>query len=442
MGLSKKAIGLLHYTAPPVVGGVESVMAHHARLLAEAGHAVCMIAARGDTHIPNVEFKKIPLVDSRDPEIMGMKGHLDRGEVPPNFAVLVDRIAVELQTAVSHLDYLIAHNICSLHKNLALTAALRQVCQQPDAPHLIIWHHDLACATPRYADEVYPGYPWDLIRQDWPDVQPTHVVVSQLRRRELAELFQMPPETIHVIPSGLEIDNFLKLEPQTVDLLEQTNYLQASPRLLLPVRITRRKNIELAIKTVAAMCQHMPQTSLIITGPPGPHNPSNQVYFDDLRQLRAELGVQGQVHFMAEIVEAYLPDVVIADFFRVADALLFPSREEGFGIPALEAGLVRMPIFCADILPLREIAGSHATYFSPDIDPATLAKLITDQLQNSDVYQLRQQVLQQYTWGGIYEHRIAPLLNYQQKKIDKRIPENSPIDTIENNRDVIHKSPE
>ena len=74
MDLSKKAIGLLHYTAPPVVGGVESVMAHHARLLAEAGHDVCIIAARGDAQILNVEFKKIPLVDSRDPQVMEMKG--------------------------------------------------------------------------------------------------------------------------------------------------------------------------------------------------------------------------------------------------------------------------------------------------------------------------------------------------------------------------------
>ncbi len=424
MGLSKKAIGLLHYTAPPVVGGVESVLAHHARLLAAAGHSVCIIAARGDVHLLNVDFKRIPLVDSRHPEIMEMKGHLDNGEVPLNFAELVARIAVELETAVKDLDFLIAHNVCSLHKNLALTAALRQVCQQPDAPHLIIWHHDLACTTPRYAAEVYPGYPWDLIRQDWPEVQPTHVVVSELRRQELADLFQIPPETIHVVPSGLEIDNFLKLDPLTNDLLDKTNYLQACPRLLLPVRITRRKNIELAIRTVAAMRQHMPQTSLIVTGPPGPHNPSNQAYFDQLRQLRSELGVQDQVHFMAEIIDEYLPDVVIADFFRVADALLMPSREEGFGIPALEAGLVGLPIFCADILPLREIAGSHATYFSPDVDPPVLANLVTEQLQNSDIYQLRQQILQQYTWDGIYKHRIAPLLNQQKRPIRKRIQEN------------------
>ena len=31
-------IALLHYSAPPIVGGVESVLAHHAREMAAAGH--------------------------------------------------------------------------------------------------------------------------------------------------------------------------------------------------------------------------------------------------------------------------------------------------------------------------------------------------------------------------------------------------------------------
>jgi hypothetical protein len=37
------------------------------------------------------------------------------------------------------------------------------------------------------------------------------------------------------------------------------NYQDANPRLFLPVRITRRKNIERAIRTVAAMRQQMPK---------------------------------------------------------------------------------------------------------------------------------------------------------------------------------------
>lgn len=406
----KKAVGLLHYTAPPVVGGVESVLGHHARLLNQAGYTVRVIAGRGGEHYSKIQFTYIPLADSREPRILALKGHLDIGEVPHEFEETVKKIQAGLATAVKDLDFLIAHNVCSLHKNLALTAALRRICNQPGAPQLIMWHHDLAWTTPRYEAEMYPGWPWDLIRENWSEVQPKHVAVSSLRQRELAALLHISEDMIQVVPSGLDTEHFLKLDPITSELIKKTNYLQAALRLLLPVRITRRKNIEFAIRTVSALNQIMPQTNIIITGPPGPHNPANQIYFDQLKQLRSDLGMEGQVHFLAEIVSEYLPDVVIADFYRMADALFFPSLEEGFGIPILEAGVVGLPIFCADIPPLREIAGPHATYFSPEMDPFVLANVVIEKLQNNDFYQLRRHVRQHYTWDGVFESKILPLL--------------------------------
>ena len=45
-------IALLHYSVPPVVGGVESVLAQQARLMADAGHAVQVIAGRGGQFDP------------------------------------------------------------------------------------------------------------------------------------------------------------------------------------------------------------------------------------------------------------------------------------------------------------------------------------------------------------------------------------------------------
>ena len=62
-------------------------------------------------------------------------------------------------------DVLIAHNVASLQKNLALTAALHEAYKMPGFPTLILWHHDLAWTTPRYRDELHEGYPWDLLRK-------------------------------------------------------------------------------------------------------------------------------------------------------------------------------------------------------------------------------------------------------------------------------------
>lgn len=417
--MSKK-IALVHYTAPPVVGGVESVLGHHARLMAAAGHDVAIIAGRGANINDHTRFIHLPLADSRHPDIMAAKERLDMGQIPPGFEQLVVTIAESLQAATAGMDIIIAHNVCSLHKNLALTAALRRVSATAGAPKLIIWHHDLAWTTPRYARDLHSGWPWDLLRQQWPEVQPKQVVVSELRRRELAELLEIAPDTISVIPSGLDVADFLKLEAQTVKLMQILALLDAAPLLLLPVRVTARKNIELALRTVAAMREAMPELALVVTGPPGPHNPANQRYFEQLKLLRDELGLSPTVpqsgpvvHFLAESVADYLTDAVIGDLYRLADALFLPSREEGFGIPALEAGLVGIPVFCADIPSLREITRDWAVRFSPDIDPAALADLITTRLQNDSVFQLRRRVRQQYTWEQIYAKRIAPLLEVE-----------------------------
>lgn len=404
-------IALLHYAAPPVVGGVESVLAHHAWLMADAGHTVRVIAGRGGAFDPRVEMILLPLIDSRHPDVLAAKAELDAGRVPPAFPDLVQNINQVLQPALNGADALIAHNVCSLHKNLALTAALRSLAGQPGSPRLILWHHDLAWTTPRYQDELHDGTPWDLLRQPWPDV--TQVVVSEVRQRELADLLQIPASQIAVVPNGLDAVAFLKIEDQTRDLAERLGLWEAAPLLLAPVRITPRKNLELALGVLAALRETHRQASLVVTGPPGPHNPANAEYFARLKALRSELKLGGAAHFLAEQVETYLPDAVIADFYRLADGLLLPSREEGFGIPVLEAGLARLPVFCADIAPLRALAGEDGVYFAPDADPRQVAGLIAGRLASDPAYRLRVHVRQRYTWESVYRTQIAPLLEGQ-----------------------------
>ena len=58
-------VALLHYSAPPIVGGVESVLGHHARLMAGAGHQVQIVAGRGEQTDPHIPFIHLPLADSR-----------------------------------------------------------------------------------------------------------------------------------------------------------------------------------------------------------------------------------------------------------------------------------------------------------------------------------------------------------------------------------------
>jgi glycosyltransferase involved in cell wall biosynthesis len=402
-----KRIALLHYSAPPVVGGVESILGQHARLMADAGHNVRILAARGEQVDRRIPFLRLPLADSLHPEIMTVKAELDKGRVLPQFSELVNILTNQLEEHLGDVDVLIAHNVASLHKNLALTAALHNLAEA-NGRRMILWHHDLAWTTPRYRPELHDGYPWDLLRQAWRGVR--QVTISEMRQQELADLFDIAPNEIPVVPNGVDVARFHKFEQQTCSYVMQLGLLRAAPLLLLPVRITPRKNIELALHVCASLVRNLPDTKLVVTGPLGPHNPANLQYFERLTSLRQELGLAGVVHFLAELTGEYISDEVISDFYHLADALFMPSREEGFGIPVLEAGLAGLPVFCSDIPPLRSLAGSDAVYFSPDAGPDQVAQTIANALSSSAVFRLRAHVRRHYSWERVYAERIAPLL--------------------------------
>jgi mannosylglucosylglycerate synthase len=401
-------IFLLHYSAPPIVGGVESVIGHHARLMADDGHEVCIVAGRGEQIDDRVGFVQIPLADSRHPAVAAVKDQLDQGIVPDEFYDRVKELTGQLRDVLSTADCLIAHNVCSLNKNLMLTAALKQIAAEMPDLQMILWHHDLAWTTQRYRQELHDGYPWDLLRTAWPGVE--QVTISGFRQQELAALMNIPGEDIWVIPNGVDVERFLKLEILTSSLMEQLDLLNASPILLLPVRITPRKNIELALHVLAMLRETYPRAALIITGPLGPHNPANAQYLKKLRSLRTSLSLEENVFFLAELVPDYLPDEVVSDFYKLADALFLPSWEEGFGIPVLEAGLAGIPVFCADIPPLRDLGMDYAHYFSPDGSPSDIAAMVLEQLVSSRLFELRIHVRSHYAWREIYRKKIDLLL--------------------------------
>ena len=401
-------VGLLHYTAPPVVGGVEVVLGQHARLLADAGHRVRIITGRGGRPTLGIEVVRIPLADARHPAIRAVRAALDEGHVPAAFEVLVADLAADLRPAVAGLDILVAHNVCGLHFNLPLTAALRELVGESRSPAFIAWQHDLAGTSARHAGELHPGYPWDLLRTAWP--RTTYVTVSEARRAELAGLTGLTAKSVRVVPNGIELDRLLDIHPATKRLLEELGLPGSGPVLLVPVRITPRKNLELAIGVVAELRRSGGDARLIVTGPPDPHASGSGAGVARLRALADEAGVAAAVHLLAVDRGRQTSGRVVSDLYRVADALLLPSRDEGFGLPVLEAAACRLPVFCADIPTLRELARDDATYFSPDADPAAVAGLIHERLASETLSRFGRRVRVEYGWSAIYTTRIEPLL--------------------------------
>lgn len=407
-------VAILHYAGPPYVGGVEITMAAHARVLTANGHKVRIIAGVGGPLDPEVELRILPELGSRGELLESLARELAAGTVSPAFHALVERLTAWLADALDGVEAVMVHNVLSLHKNLAFTTALRRLHDAGRLPRLLAWCHDFAWLDPLYTPELHPGPPWELLREPWPGAR--YVVVSEDRRGMLAGLLGLDTEEIAVVTPGVDLGGFLKLEPATLALVEQLDLLTAAPLLLLPARITRRKNIEQAIAIVGAMRSLGHDARLVVTGPPGPHNPTNAAYLAELLALRESSGAGDAAIFLYEVFtdEAGRPravsDAMLADLFRLADGLLFPSRYEGFGIPALEAGLSGIPIFCSDIPPLRATAGDAALYFGHDEPPLTTARRIASALALEPRYSLRRRVRTSYTWEAIYRQAIAPLL--------------------------------
>jgi glycosyltransferase involved in cell wall biosynthesis len=401
-------IALLHYSAPPIVGGVEGVIAHHARLMTKAGHEVTIFAGRGKAFDKHIPVRLLPHLDSRHPEVISIKESLDMGKYSADFERLRDTIQTELLKELNGFDLLIAHNIACLHKNLPLTAALYQAYLEPGFPRLILWHHDLACTTARYRNELHEGYPWDLLGMKWKGT--IQVTISKSRQLELGTLLAIPAESIRVVPNGVDLNTFYKLEEQTIRLRMQLNLNQADPLFLLPARLTPRKNIELALRVLENIRINFPNVMLLVTGPEGAHNPANAVYKTKLLQLCRELNLEGVVHFLAKESTEFLPDAIIADFYHLSDALIFPSFEEGFGIPIIEAAFSSIPVFCADIPALRELGGEDVSYFDPFAEPALIARQISERLKSEATSRWSRRAKHDYNWDSIYYIHIAPLI--------------------------------
>ncbi|NDJ61924.1 MAG: glycosyltransferase family 4 protein [Chloroflexi bacterium] len=408
-----RQIAILHYASAPVVGGVEATITYHARGLVDLGYDVRVISGVGAPFDPSVETHIEPLFGSKDPDVLAMKRALDGGTVPDDFEPLVERMTAALRVALDGCTVCIAHNVPTLNKNLPLSAALRRLSDAGEM-RVIAWCHDLAWTNPQYLPELHDGYPWDVLRERWPGAR--YVTVSDARQLELAELLDLPPDVVAVVVPGIDPASFFNWTPTTHMIAQRLNLMDADGLLLTPARLTRRKNIQLGLRILAATrAQSGRDFRLVVTGPPGPHNPTNPGYLGELLGLRRDLGLDDSAHFLyayGDGDEPLIPDdATMANLYLSCDALLFPSIQEGFGIPVLEAGLAGIPAFCADIPPLRKTGGTEAVYFDPvDEAPEIIAARILTTLEANPQFRLRVRVRQQNRWDVLIRECLVPLL--------------------------------
>lgn len=325
-------IVLLHYSKPPVVGGVERVIGEQATVLRESGHEV---------------------------EIMTHDEWRDES-----------------------WDTIIVHNVFTMPFDLAWTNELIDLTHSRPDIRWVNWVHDV-----RWSGRVPNAI---------------HVAVSEHRKGEYAKATDAP---IHVIPNGVDSAKVLGLTERIQQL-----HLEDNPGLILlqPTRFVRRKNIELGLRVLAELPQ---DTLYLVTAAPDPHQRDGVKYFRELKKLARELGVAQRVLFLGEDKKGgVLSDDDVRGLYQMADVLFFPSTQEGYGLPLIEAALHGVPVFCSDIPAHREVAVENAVFFKLANSPKHIARKVKT---DGSVWQRMQRraLMARLSWKRITQEMLEPLLS-------------------------------
>jgi len=348
-------VALLHYSTWPEMGGVENMVRDQANMLVNAGHEVTVLTGNG---IDIGEGYKFGLVPELAPDFelnKSVRAVLERGQSDQNFSQYRSALVDALGAALADKDITIVHNMFTVHHNLACTRALHDLAPRHK---MIAWTHDLTATN---TDSALPNPtqpPWNLMRTSCKDV--TYVATSELRAKEIKAHLK-PEVATHVIPNTVDPVRLFGLTPEIRANILPLEIPWRDFVFLLPARVMVRKNIDFAIEVVKKLCEQGRNPLLFITGAKVADSPASEHYGAFLRQSMPE-ELRGHVIFLSDYF--LVQDDTLRDLYLLSDCLLFPSRQEGFGLPVLEAALHRMPVLCGDIPAYRALEGSGSFLFN------------------------------------------------------------------------------
>ena len=404
----KPSVAILHYSCPPVIGGVEFIIAAHAREFAEAGYATKLIVGKGGEIDPRVKTVLIPELTSSGGPVGSVLKQLAHGTVPRNFEDIVKRVEKRLATALRDVDVCMVHNVLTMHFNLITTAALANLAKRRIRTRIVAWTHDLTFGDPVYDVHQHRRYPWSLLSQPIEGID--YCAISGARRHEMHKLFRVPAGRIPVIPDGIDVPSLLGLTKPVAKMFREQKLASVDIVALTPARIMRRKNLGVGMEIVAALKEKGQSVRWIITGAPDPHNPSSMKYYRMLRSLRSQLKVTKEVVFLFDEFDKPVSNSDCRCLYRVADTLLFPSEREGFGLPVLEAGLAALLIVISDIPVLRELAGQDAVYIRLGDSADMIANNIIVAMKRRPELRYRKEVISNYAWSVVFRDKILPAI--------------------------------
>ena len=182
------------------------------------------------------------------------------------------------------------------------------------------------------------------------------VTVSDAVRDQVVDRFAIDAEHVVSIASGLG--------PAPDDVAETPAGLPQH-YVVYPAVSHPHKNHGTILEAIAELRRRGVEQHLVLVGGAG-------AAAREVEGLIRTLGIDDLVHHLGRVDRA-----TVDALLRRADAMVFPSRYEGFGLPVLEAFRAQTPAVVADVEPLRSLVAGAAQVVDPD-DPAAWA----DALQN------------------------------------------------------------
>jgi glycosyltransferase involved in cell wall biosynthesis len=216
------------------------------------------------------------------------------------------------------------------------------------------------------------------------------IINSESLRSEIQRYLGVDPRKLKLIYEAVDHDLF---RPGDADAARAqiAKYGVMKPFVLFVSSLWPYKNCDGLLRAWALARGELGDRQLAIVGAG-----RDEKYLASLRSLAAELGIASEVNFIGAV-----PLDETVSFYRAADAFVYPSLNETFGLPILEAMACGCPVVTSDTSAMPETAGGAAVLSDPK-DPASIANAIIKALApgRDRLRDLGLQRAAQFSWGA------------------------------------------
>jgi glycosyltransferase involved in cell wall biosynthesis len=214
--------------------------------------------------------------------------------------------------------------------------------------------------------------------------------VSEWSGRDVSATLKIPKERIVVAPNGVEAC-FRPVAQADAGIAVRERLKIAGAYLLYVGQIHMpNKNLVRLVQAFAAVRDRLPaKIELVLAG-------REVAGGDEVRAAIRACGVENSVRMVG-----YVPDELLPSLYSAARAFCFPSLQEGFGLPVLEAMRCGTPVITSKTTALAEIGRGAALLVDPyqtEEIAAGMIRVIRDEAFRSELREAGLARARQYTW--------------------------------------------